>query len=42
MQKQRARAIALTISQDQAKLRLRLFFASSFATLALFCLYLLA
>ncbi|WP_281405070.1 hypothetical protein [Rhizobium sp. FKY42] len=38
MQKQRARAIALTIAKDQAQFRLRLLAVSGFASLALLCL----
>ena len=38
MQKQSARAIALTIAQEQASYRLRLLAVSGFATLALLCL----
>lgn len=39
MQKQRARAIALTITQDQAQSRLGLFVVSTFASLALISLF---
>ncbi|MFC3968944.1 hypothetical protein ACFOVS_12540 [Rhizobium lemnae] len=38
MQKQRARAIALTLAQEQACFRLRLLAISGFAVLALLCL----